>query len=174
MAMTGGISIPDTRWRDVVKNKRKLDLKVTRSHIYLEPGDEYFPNGIFKFHITKMVEHIDQSVHEFNIEEIDVVKYSGYFCNEVMNQDYINLADLNKPVILAEIAPDRLRHGYPTISEDYYSRGYNLIDGHHRLMKAKQLGIEKVKAYIVRMEQHIPFMIEGFEEYVEYWNAKLK
>lgn len=50
---------------------------------------------------------------------------------------------------------------------------FHLIDGHHRLMKAKQLGIEKVKAYIVRMEQHIPFMIEGFDEYVEYWNNKL-
>ncbi len=157
-----------------MKNKRKLDYKVTRKHIELAPGDEYFPNGIFKFHITKLFEHIDQHVHEFPVEEIDVTMYSEYFCNEGMNQKYIDASNLNKPVILAEVAPDRLKHGYPTISEDYYSRGYNLIDGHHRLMKAKQLGIEKVKAYIVRMEQHIPFMIEGFEEYVEYWNSKLK
>lgn len=36
-------------------------------------------------------------------------------------------ADLTRPVILAEITPDRLYHGYPFITEDFYSRGYNLI-----------------------------------------------
>lgn len=100
-------------------------------------------------------------------------EYFSYLCNEEMNPEYVEAADLNWLVILAEIAPDRLHHGYPTISKDYYSRGYNLIDGHHRPVKAKQNGVENMKAYIVRMEQHIPFMIEGFEEYVEYWNSKL-
>ena len=156
-----------------VKKIRQLDFKVIKSHIDLEPGDEYFPNGIFKFHITKLIEYIDKSVEEFIIEEIDVNEYFRYFCNEEMNPEYVETADLNRPVILAEIAPDRLYHVYPSISKDYYSRGYNLIDGHHRLAKAKLKGDEKLKAYVVRMEQHIPFMIEGFEAYVEYWNSKL-
>ena len=159
--------------KNVIKSKRKLDNKITRKHIELEPGDEYFPNGIFKFHITKLNEHIDKYGEEFIVEEIDVNEYFRYFCNEEMNPEYVEAADLNRPVILAEIAPDRLQHGYSTISKDYYSRGYNLIDGHHRLVKAKQNNVENMKAYIVRMEQHIPFMIEGFEEYVEYWNSKL-
>ncbi|MBF4696028.1 hypothetical protein [Fusibacter ferrireducens] len=159
--------------KNVVKSKRKLDNKITRKHIEIEPGDEFFPNGIFKFHITKLNEHIDENGEEFIVEEIDVNEYFRYFCNEEMNPEYVEAADLNRPVILAEIAPDRLHHGYPTISKDYYSRGYNLIDGHHRLVKAKQNDVEKIKAYIVCMEQHIPFMIEGFEEYVEYWNSKL-
>jgi hypothetical protein len=158
-----------------MKNKktRKLNVNLIKMHYELQPGDEYFPNGIFKFHITKLNEYIDKSVEEFVIEEIDVNEYFKYFCNEEMNPEYVEAADLNRPVILAEIAPDRLHHGYPTISKDYYSRGYNLIDGHHRLAKAKQNGTEKLKAFVVRMEQHIPFMIEGFEEYVEYWNSKL-
>ena len=46
--------------KNVIKSKRKLDNKITRKHIELEPGDEYFPNGIFKFHITKLNEHIDK------------------------------------------------------------------------------------------------------------------
>ena len=41
-------------------------------------------------------------------------------------------------------------------------------------MKAKQSGVEKLRAYVVSMEQHIPYMTEGFEEYVEYWNSKLE
>lgn len=162
------------RKKKEVKNIRQLDRKMIKSHIDLEPGDEYFPNEIFKFHVTKLIEYIDKNIEEFVIEEIDVNEYFRYYCNEEMNPEYVDAADLNKPVILAEIAPDRLNHGYPTISKDYYSRGYNLIDGHHRLMKANQNGLEKLKAYVVRMEQHIPFMIEGFEEYVEYWNSKLK
>jgi len=97
----------------------------------------------------------------------------GHINISEMNPDYVAAADLSRPVILAEIAPDRLHHGYPNISNDYYSRGYNLIDGHHRLMKAKQSGVEKLRAYVVSMEQHIPYMTEGFEEYVEYWNSKL-
>lgn len=90
-----------------------------------------------------------------------------------VNSEFAKLADLNKPIILAEIAPDRLEHGYPTISKDYYSRGYNLIDGHHRLAKANNEGVEKITAYILRMEQHINFIIEGKEQYIEYWNSKL-
>jgi hypothetical protein len=156
------------------KNIRQLDRKMIKSHIDLEPGDEYFPNGIFKFHITKLNEYIDEYGEEFIVEEVDVNEYFRYFCNEELNPEYVQAADLSRPIIMAEIAPDRLQHGYPFISSDYYSRGYNLIDGHHRLVKAKQNGIEKLKAYIVSMEQHIPFMIDGFEEYVEYWNSKLK
>ncbi|MBU4608964.1 MAG: hypothetical protein KKA38_10875 [Euryarchaeota archaeon] len=68
----------------------------------------------------------------------------------------------------------RLHHGYSSISDDYYSRGYNLIDGHHRLAKANQNGREQLKAYVIPMERHIDFMYEGFDAYVEYWNSKLK
>ena len=156
------------------KNVRKLNPKMKKCHIDLEPGDEFFPNGIFKFHITKLIENIDKRTEEFVIEEIDVEEYFKQFCNEILNPDYVEAADLSRPLILAEIAPDRLHHGYPTITNDYYSRGYNLIDGHHRLMKAKHGGVEKLQAYVISMEQHIPYMIEGFDEYVEYWNAKLK
>jgi len=155
------------------KNNRKLDVSFNRKNYVLEPGDEYFPNGIFKFHITKLIEFIDKFPEKFQIVEIDVNEYHKYFCNEDMNSDYIKVADLKRPVILAEIAPDRLYHGYPSISNDYYSRGYNLIDGHHRLAKAKQEGQEHLKAYVISMEQHIDFMYEGFDAYVEYWNSKL-
>jgi len=156
------------------KVSRKLKINSNRKNYVVEPGDEYYPNGIFKFHITKLNECIDKLPEKFKIVEIDVNEYHKYFCNGNMNSDYIKSANLKRPVILAEIAPDRLYNGYPSISKDYYSRGYNLIDGHHRLAKAKKEGREHLKAYLIPMEQHIDFMCKGFDIYVEYWNSNLK
>lgn len=155
-------------------NSRKIRKNITREIHKIQPRDEYFPNGVFKFHITKLNEHIKQFYDEFVVVDIDVSSYHKFYCNQELNQDYIKAAELKRPVILAEIAPDRLHHGYPLISKDYYSRGYNLIDGHHRLTKAKLEGKDYIKAYIVPMEKHIEFMCEGFEEYVDYWNSKLE
>lgn len=36
------------------------------------PGDEFYPNGIFEFHITRMNDYIDQHPGEFEKVEIDV------------------------------------------------------------------------------------------------------
>lgn len=136
-------------------------------------GDEFYPNGIFEFHITRMNEYINQHQGEFEKVEIDVEFYYRYFKNHDINQMYVEQANLERPVIFAEITPDRLYNGYLGIREDYYSRGYNLIDGHHRIHKAYKLGIKAIWAWIVPMEQHYRFMSKGFEKYKEYWNGKL-
>ena len=120
-----------------------------------------------------MNEYIDQHLDEFEKVEIDVAQYYHHFKKPDMNQTYVEQAELGRPIIFAEISPDRLYNGYPNIGEDYYARGYNLIDGHHRLHKAYQLGIKIIYAWILPMEQHYQFMCRGFEEYREYWNKKL-
>jgi hypothetical protein len=53
---------------------------------------------------------------------------------------YIEQADLNQPLILAEIAPDQLEMGMRVEENDRYAMGYNLMDGHHRLLKRKNMG----------------------------------
>lgn len=136
-------------------------------------GDEFYPNGIFEFHITRMNEYINQHQDEFEKVKIDIEHYYRYFKNADIKQMYVEQADLERPVIFAEITPDRLYNGYPGIGEDYYSRGYNLIDGHHRIHKAYQLGVKTIWAWILPMEQHYQFMSKGFEKYREYWNGKL-
>jgi len=35
-------------------------------------GNEFYPNGIFEFHITRMNEYINQHQGEFKIVKIDV------------------------------------------------------------------------------------------------------
>jgi hypothetical protein len=68
------------------------------------------------------------------------------------------VADLTRPVTLAEVAPGR----------------YNLIDGHHRVAKARREGVPSILAYRVHCPEHVPFLtsVQAYQVYVEYWNSK--
>jgi len=68
--------------------------------------------------------------------------------------------DLNKTVLQAEI-----RAGT-----------YNIIDGNHRMEKARREGVEWIDSYKIKGEQLVPYFIKkkGYEAFVEYWNSKLE
>ena len=68
--------------------------------------------------------------------------------------------EISKPVILAEISPGR----------------YNLIDGNHRMEKARRMGINSIQAYKLNVEQHMRFLTsrKAYVAYIGYWNNKLK
>lgn len=140
----------------------------------IEEGHEYMPNGIFAFNITRLIEHIEGHPHDLLKVEIDVATYFDQRPNFELNEDYVEQADLGRPLIFAEIAPDRLEMGMRRADGDLYARGYNLLDGHHRLAKARKLGIQKLPAYVLRMEQHLPFLERSYETYVDCWNGKLE
>ena len=74
----------------------------------------------------------------------------------VLNQSEL----LSEPVILAEIAPN----------------SFNLIDGRHRMEKARRMGIEKIKAYKVHAIYLPDFIVikKGYLAFVDYWNYRLK
>ena len=36
------------------------------------------------------------------------------------------------------------------------------------------MGLETLPAVILRMEQHVPFLYSGYEQYTDYWNRKLE
>ena len=119
-------------------------------------GDEFFPNGIFVFNITKMTEHIMNNPELFVPEELAVKDLQKFLS---INEIHVDSVDISKPVIIAEIAPSR----------------FNLIDGQHRVEKARRLGQEKIMAYRLTVHQHIRFLTsrKAYEIYVEYWNSKL-
>ena len=119
-------------------------------------GDEFFPNGIFVFNITKMTEHILNNPELFVPEEVAVKDFHKFLS---LNESHVDSVDISKPVIIAEIAPSR----------------FNLIDGQHRVEKAKRLGQEKIMAYRLTVHQHLRFLTsrKAYEIYVEYWNSKL-
>ena len=95
-----------------MKELLKIDKKFTPC--LTDDGDELFPNGIFVFNISRMIEYIQDNPGLFT-PEVVVVK-EVYSTSPHINETHLNSVDVSKPVILAEIAPDR----------------YNLIDGHHR------------------------------------------
>ena len=121
-------------------------------------GDEQYPNGIFVFNITKIAEYIHEGAGRVALEEVAVSDFPKAF--SCITESHVDSVDIAKPVILAEISPGR----------------YTLIDGYHRMEKARRMGINSVRAYKLTVEQHMRFLTskEAYIAYVGYWNSKLK
>lgn len=121
-------------------------------------GDELYPNGIFVFNITKIIEYIQRNPDSIALEEVAVSDFPRAF--SCIDESHVESIEVSKPVILAEISPGR----------------YNLIDGHHRMEKARRMGMSTIGAYKLNAEQHLRFLTseEAYWAYVEYWNSKLE
>lgn len=137
----------------------KISIDTNFIPIDCKENDELFRNGIFEWNITKRQEFIDSgAAKDVKIDKIKVSDfYSSYFH---IDQEHLQSVNIDKSVILAEIEP----------------RKYSLIDGHHRIVKAHNEGIEYVLAYKVPVDQHISFLtyVKSYEVYIEYWNEKIK
>jgi hypothetical protein len=136
---------------------RKLTIDPTFLPCLEEGNDELFPNGIFKFNITVLLRFIQNNPRDFPLEEIALDEFKTY---SSLNESHIDTVDLSRPVLLAEISPGR----------------YNLIDGNHRVEKARRTGAKSLFAYKLSAHQHIPFLTseKAYLAYIEYWNSKLK
>ncbi len=120
-------------------------------------GDEFFPNGIFEFNISRIIEDIEYGKLIVVKEALNVKEWAGRFFS--INEEHMPNVKLGKPIILAEIAPER----------------FNIIDGHHRLEKANREGVPTIEAYKLLAEQHIKYLTteNAYLSYVDYWNGKL-
>ncbi|MGD9555782.1 MAG: type II toxin-antitoxin system Phd/YefM family antitoxin [Mangrovibacterium sp.] len=119
--------------------------------------DELYPNGIFVFNITKMIDFIHSNPDTFTPVEVKIVEYHPEYFH--INECHMPNVDLSEPVILAEIAPGR----------------FNLVDGHHRMEKARRLGIKEIKAHRLYVTHLQRFLTEkkAYLAHVGYWNEKL-
>lgn len=124
-----------------------------------ELGDELFANGIFEFNITRLLALIAARAERFPIERVEVGDIPDYG-SDPLDEEAIRKADLSRPILLAEISPGL----------------YNVIDGHHRLAKARREGAQALPARRVHCPDHVPFLTStaAYEAYVEYWNGKLR
>lgn len=120
-------------------------------------GDELFPNGIFEFNITKILEYIQNKLYDVTPEEVAVSDFIASFSS--INEAHMGSVVISQPVILAEISPGR----------------YNLIDGNHRMEKARRMGITSIPAYKLNVEQHMRFLTskKAYVAYIEYWNSSV-
>jgi hypothetical protein len=136
--------------------KLKRDKKFNPSP--LSAGDEAYPNGIFEFNITRLLAFVDAHEERFPIEWMAVTDIPNY--GGPADEAGIRSADLSRPILMAEISPGR----------------YNLIDGHHRMEKARRNAVLSVPARRIRCPEHVSFLTStsAYEAYVEYWNSKVQ
>ena len=123
-----------------------------------QEGEEIYPNGMFKFNISGLLACIGVT-GRFRAEPVALGELPHCGDGAGLSEPAVLAADLSRPVILAEIAPDL----------------YNLIDGHHRVAKARREGVLSIPAYRIRCPEHIAFLTStrAYEAYVEYWNSKV-
>jgi hypothetical protein len=135
--------------------KLRIDNKFAPCPV--DTGDELFPNGIFEFNITKMLEYIQNNPDSISLEEIAVSDFSEDFSS--INEAYMDSVEISRPLIIAEISPGQ----------------YNLIDGNHRMGKARRMGIKSLPAYKLNANQHILFLTStrAYAAFVKYWNSKV-
>ncbi len=135
--------------------KREKNFRPCR----VESCDEQYANGIFEFNITRLLAFIDTCPERFPIESVQVDDFPMYGSSHLHAETVLS-ADLSRPILLAEISPGR----------------FNVIDGNHRLAKARRDCVQMVPARRVRCPDHVPFLISAwaYEKYVEYWNSKLE
>ena len=124
----------------------------------VKKGDELYPHGIFVFSITKMIEYIRDNNDKIELVEVTVADFPRAF--STIDESHVDSVDVSQPVLLAEISPGR----------------YNLIDGNHRMDKARKMGISHILAYKLNVKQHMAFLTEkkAYISYIEYWNEKLE
>jgi hypothetical protein len=124
-----------------------------------EPGDELYPNGIFEFNVTRLLAFISAHPERFPTELVQLSEIRDYGTSDRLDEAAVEAANLSRPILLAEIAPER----------------FNVIDGHHRVAKARRLRSDTIAAHRLRCPDHVAFLTstEASEEYVEYWNSKL-
>ncbi|WP_438315377.1 ParB/RepB/Spo0J family partition protein [Sporosarcina sp. FA9] len=124
------------------------------------PDDEGFGSYPFVWNITTMITWIVANVDEVACSTVKILSSEKAIESESLNESHIPTLDLSKPLIIVRINPDY----------------YRLIDGHHRVAKARLNGVEESPAYYLSEEQHRQFFIHSESDriYVDYWNEKLE
>jgi len=157
-----------------MKQKRFTHPRLLRKERQSTPtipadGDELFQNGVFRIHISAMLNWMT-----VNPQPIVRAPVKAWTISHDMEECFVVGADITKPIVVAEIAPDFCDFSPVIPRDDWISRGYVCIDGNHRIEQARRKGLEVLPAVALRMEQFIPFMCDGYDRYVEYWNRKLE
>lgn len=148
----------------MLKPKHPRALKLIKNYIPKQPASdeiEIYPNGIFQFFISKILEDIEYGIFTPKMERIDIAKWrkTHIINSESLDQVHLQRVNTKQPIIQAEI-----RIGQ-----------FEIIDGNHRIEKAYRDGKKSINSYKIYGEELVPYFYtqEGYECFVTYWNSKL-
>ncbi|MCP2033591.1 hypothetical protein L1279_000574 [Planomicrobium sp. HSC-17F08] len=123
-------------------------------------GDEMLGGYPFKWNVTRATEWIEKNLDKVELSTVQVNPPDPGADSADLDEEFIPKADLSRPVVMVRMRPEFFR----------------LMDGNHRVAKARRLGVKELQAYYLTPAQHRQFFT--FEEadrlYVDYWNDKLK
>ena len=124
----------------MVETRRlKLDKKFVP--LPAQDGDEIYPNGIFNFAISRILEDISSGKLVVEKEKINVHEWVKSHWSGSVTEEHLPTVDVSKPVIQAEIKPGT----------------FEIIDGNHRMERACRDGIECIDSYKLTGEQLLPY-----------------
>lgn len=109
------------------------------------------------FNVIRILEHVARHPAEVALVQVSVRSFPRW--NRPLADAHVEAADLARPVLLAEISPGR----------------FNLIDGYHRIEKARRSDVETLWAYRLTAAQHVRFLTStsAYLAFVGYWNGKV-
>lgn len=146
------------------KMKHPRTLKLIKNYVPKQPMSdeiEIYPNGIFQFFISKIIEDIESGIFTPKKERINIDKLrKTHTLSFVVNEEHLETVDTKKPIIQAEIRVGR----------------FEIIDGNHRLEKAFREGKKNINSYKIHGKELVPYFYDrkGYECFVKYWNSKLE
>ncbi len=146
------------------KTQHPRALKLIKNYVQKQPLSEeieIYPNGIFQFFISKIMEDIEHGTFAPKKERINIDKWrKTHTTSSGLNEEHLQTVDTKKPIIQAEIRIGR----------------FEIIDGNHRFEKAIRDGKKTINSYKIYGEELVPYFYDrkGYECFVKYWNSKLE
>ena len=147
------------------KTKHPRTLKLIKNYapkVQESEEIEIYPNGIFKFFISKILEDIKNGDFKPKMERINIEKWrkSHVKNTDSLDENHLKIAKTRKPIIQAEIRIGK----------------FEIIDGNHRFEKAFRDGKKTINSYKIYGEELVPYFYnqKGYECFVNYWNFKLE
>ncbi|OED33108.1 hypothetical protein H1Q58_12250 [Planococcus maritimus] len=137
-------------------------LKENRCFTPYEPviDDETFGGFPFTWNITHAASWIEANLDKVKLSVVQIAPAGLGVDSDSLDEAWIPEADLSKPVIIAWMRPEF----------------FKLIDGNHRVAKARRMGVTELPAYYLTEQQHRQFFTrkEADKMYVDYWNEKVE
>lgn len=99
-------------------------------------------NGILIWDVTSILEDIEQHPDSYTIQTLSTALLADHNDARVSHTRAM-ASDLAKPLVVAELSKDHLL----------------LIDGNHRLYKARTLGLENIPCYYLSQRQQQHFIV---------------
>lgn len=124
------------------------------------PGDEMLGGFPFNWNISRAAEWVGDNLDQVELSVVQIGPPDPGVDSKNLDEDFLSQADLSKPIIMVRMRPEFFR----------------LIDGNHRVAKARRIGVKELPAYYLTQEQHRQFFTAADmdKRYVAYWNDKLK